>query len=421
MTNDDLDAKLRERLHGAALPAAPASLRRVVAELPAPIPKQRRGRGMLLLAAAALVLVVVAVSGLLAGALPRRLATVTSPPSGPTMSASASASASPIATAVGPSMPAGYVAFEAPGIRFAHPADWLPSTAFETYPGVLGIRFVGTFARGMTLCPNTMGVEPAPSKPAGCTNAAGAPGTLRVDVIEFLRQLPGSEPLGVPTTYNGYSAWVRDDDGGDPATLHRFVAGPDDSLYWFSASTSRDQADAASAELDATLQTLDLSSWAAPPTVVDGRIHVDTGRGFSFDYPDGWVVYYPQDDSASSGGVVTVASRAVEPCTSAECQRFTTPPGTIAIEFRYLRLSIGMDWSQATATIDGHPAFVQQWGSEMVTGADEGHLWTVRLTDDFNGFGIYASLRGPGLEEQRRLMTEIVNSVTIDQARPASP
>jgi hypothetical protein len=417
MTDQELESKLREGLRATDLPAAPASLRLVIADLAALETSRpgRRRRGVILLAAAALVLSGLGASGLLTGALPQQRFADAAPSTDHTPSA-VTTTTPPLAA---PPIPAGFVPFEAPGVRFAHPADWEPSTAFDNYPDVLGQRVVGMFGRGLTICPNTEGVFPVPTKPpGGCATEASSPGSLVVQVVEFTRQLPTTDEFGVATTYAGYPAWTRDDDGSDPATMSWAVAGPDDGLYLFWTSVPREDIDEVRAEMEATLATLQLSSWQEPAEVVDGRIHLETHQGFSFDYPAGWTVYHPNDASMMDHAVVTVASQRLEACPTEACQRFTTPPGTVAIEFRIGRGPNEPDWTRASETVGGQPASVQHWGSDMVTGADEGHQWNVRLDNDRKVLGIYASLRGPGLTRQLDAMNDILKSVIIDAPPP---
>jgi hypothetical protein len=155
--------------------------------------------------------------------------------------------------------------------------------------------------------------------------------------------------------------------------------------------------DARIGEITSMLKTFELSSWQPAPVVVDGRVHVETERGFSFDYPAGWTIYYPQDVSMSDAAVVTVASGPLEPpCPDDTCQGFTTPAETVAIEFRIGSMPGGPDWSTATTMVGGQPAFRQDWGPQNATRAEEGHTWSVRLGES-EILGIGASLRGPGL------------------------
>ena len=83
------------------------------------------------------------------------------------------------------------------------------------------------------------------------------------------------------------------------------------------------------------LEGLKLTDWEQPPTVVDGFVHADSGRGFSFDYPAGWTVYYPEG-SMLDGSVLTIASAPLAPpsCPAASsCGGFITPPGGFAVAF----------------------------------------------------------------------------------------
>jgi hypothetical protein len=143
---------------------------------------------------------------------------------------------------------------------------------------------------------------------------------------------------------------------------------------------------------------------------------MDLPEGSSFDYPAGWTVYYPHEVTTVGYAVVTVASVPVgPPCADDWCQRFTTPPGTVAIEFWVGSSPVPPRWSDARLTVGGQPAFRQDWGSpNNATGADEGHTWTVRLNDP-STLDISVSLRGPDLPGLRAAVDEVLGSVRITQ------
>jgi hypothetical protein len=239
---------------------------------------------------------------------------------------------------------------------------------------------------------------------------------LILHVTEHLRQLPGA--FGLPetnTTYAGHPAvspepWV----GSNPAYLTWWVSGPDNGVYSFRAQAATTEIESVRHEVEAMLGTLRLSSWQPPPAVVDALSHVETGQGFAFDYPADWTIYYPSDTSMMDHAVVTVASGPLEPpCDSDACQRFSTPPGTAVIEFRIGSGPNEPDWTDADTTVGGQPAFISHWDDLIVTGADEGDQWNVRL-DERRALGIYSSLKSPGIEVQRALVQQVIDSVEID-------
>ena len=410
MTDDELERQLRERLHSARLPDAPVSLRRrlddlFAADLPA---RPRRRRGYILLAAATLVVAGVGAAGILSGGrLDQRADAPINAPD-----------ASPVAiTTAEPSMivPSGWVVFDAPGIRFAHPADWKPSDAFDNYPKLPGQRVIATFARGVTPCPNTEGVSPLPTKPpGGCDAVARKHGTLIVYVMELVGQLPPRpDAYGDPTMFAGYRAWTRGPyEQDDPALLMWWVAGPDNGIYQVSASVPLDDVGDVRAEVGGALETLQLTSWRPVPEAVGGWVHLDLD-GFSFDYPEGWVVYYPQDWWMTGSSVVTVSSRPLKPpCDGDPCQRFTTPPDTVVVEFSIGAGPMAPDWSKAPLTIGGQPATVTDWGPSNATSADEGKSWNVRF-DDRRTLEIGASLSGPDLPAKRKVLADIIARVSV--------
>jgi hypothetical protein len=411
MTDHELETQLRERLHATDLPAAPATLRRALAEMPEPAARRqgRRMGGIVLLAAATMAIVGVGAIGTLGSAPPREADATVAP--------TASVVDVPPSSAV---VPDGFVPFDAPGIAFAHPGDWVPSSAYDDYPDMLGVRFVGAFARGMTLCPLKIGADPEPTDPPGCERKASRPGTVFVYVIELIRQLPGTlAQSGMPTTYAGYPGSAPQTDVGDadPIGLTWAVAGPDDGLYLFRAEAPNAEIEEVRHEMEATLGTLRLSSWLPAPEVVEGNIHVETGRGFSFDYPERWSIYYPLDMASGSSPVVTISSQPLAPCADDGCQGITVPPGTAMIAFRIGSRPGEPDWTKAHTTVDGQPAFVQHW-DQAGAGADEGDQLNVRLDDSGHTLSISSAHREPGIDEQRELVGRIIDSIQVDAPPP---
>jgi hypothetical protein len=199
------------------------------------------------------------------------------------------------------------------------------------------------------------------------------------------------------------------------------IQAPDRGLYFFEAEMLPIDTAIVRGEVERVLGTLHLSPWESRPPVTNGRAHLDMQEGFSFDYPAGWIVYYPQDISMMDHPVVTVASRPLlPPCASDSCQRFNLPPGTIAVEFRVGNGPTPPDWSSATTTVGGEPAFRQDWGPRKEAGLDEGHQWNARLTDP-SILGIYAWLSGPDMEGLRATMDDVVGSVRITRQPSPSP
>jgi hypothetical protein len=411
MTDHELERQVRERLHAADLPSAPTELRRMITDLPGHPGRRRSGRsgGLVLLAAAMMAVVGLGLGGVLMSGRPPEVDSTVAP----------TASALDVIPS-DTSLPAGFVPFRAPGIAFAHPDDWVPSTAFDNLPSTPGWRYVAAFARGMTLCPPNSGGSDA-TEPPGCVRSASKPGTLEVQVVEMLRQLPGTIDLsGGSTTFAGYRASEPTHEIGDtdPIALSWFVAGPDDSLYMFWGQAPNAEIEALRNQMEATLPTLQLSSWQEPPEVVDGLVHVDTGQGFSFDYPAGWTVYYPNELASGSHSVMTIASQPLEPpCAEDSCQGFTTPPGTAVIQFRIGSRPGEPDWANAHTTIGGQPAFVTHW-DRTGTEVDEGDQMNVRLDGEGHTLSILASHRGPGVEEQRELVGQVIDTIEIDAPPP---
>jgi hypothetical protein len=398
----DLEPRLRDSLAAIPLPVAPAALHDYLDDLRARgdlVPHRRRGRRGALLVAAAVALLVLAIGSLLmsgsAGPAPQ-------PSSSPV---SSRPTATPI---VGPRT------FVAPGITFVYPVGWTDQSAAVEYPVVDGVRYVGLIARGMTVCTVRYGVTPAPTpQPSTCESAVGRPGTAMVSILEYTHPYPWFSPPGIKTTVAGYSAWMR-----RPGAW--IIRAPDDSLYIVTLVAPSADLAVDTVSIGTMLESLRLAAWETAPIAVDGRIHEDPGRGFSFDYPAGWSRWYPNDMSMMDLAVVTIASGPLEPCSTGSCQNFITPRGIIAIQFRIGNGPTPPDWRTATTTIGGRPAFKEDWGPANAAGADEGHTWNVRLTDP-SVLGISASLHGPGLVDLRAALSNVLDSVRIVRPEPSSP
>lgn len=404
---DDLEPRLHDSLRTAVLPEAPATLRDYLAGLPTieRAPRTRAFRRSQVFAAAVALVVVALGAGWLATGGIGPAATAT--PSG-TNEPTASNSGSP---ATGPSG-----AFSVPGISFDIPDGWSDQTSSIESPDYPGFRYVGLLARGMSFCHTVMySTAPPTPKPTNCLEQADQAGSAALFITELTHQYPWPPPRSdLPSVADSpYPAWGPAMDSTSPTW---FVQSPDSSVYFMRLEAPPGEVDMRGAEITSMFASLQLSAWEPAPEVVDGRIHVETQRGFSFDYPAGWTIYYPQDTSMMDGAVVTVASGPLAPpCAGDSCQRFSTPPGTVAIEFREGNGPTAPDWSKATTTVGGQPAFgPENWGPQNATGAEEGHTWSARLADP-SVLGIYASLRGPDLPALRAAMDDVLHSVRIER------
>jgi hypothetical protein len=399
---DDLELRLRHSLRSSVLPGAPATLRHYLTQLPTveSAPHNRAFRAPQLAAVAVALLLVSLGAGLLVTA-------AVAPASTPTPSASDNAAASDSTSRATDSLGV----FTAPGITFDIPEGWSDQTSALESPSFPGMRYVGLVARGMRFCHTVMySTAPPTPKPTACSQQADQPGSAVLFITEFTHQYPWPQSDAPPVADSPYPAWGPMSDSTSPAWL---VQSPDGGLYFMRLEAPPGELDTRVREVTSMLESLQLSEWEPAPEVVEGRIHVETQRGFSFDYPAGWTLYYPQDVSMMDSAVVTVASGPlVPPCPDDSCQRFSTPPETVAIEFRVGNGPTAPDWSTAPTTIGGQPAFRQDWGPENATGAEEGHTWSVRLADP-GVLGIYASLRGPGLPALRTAMDDVLASIRI--------
>ena len=397
---DELDARLRSALGDLELPRAPMSLMSSLAQLEVDAiagraPRVQRRSWFFLLSGLALVVVVAVVQVALLTAGP-----ATSGPVPPT-------SAAPSPSAEPTSFPTG--AFSAPGIAFEIPDGWTNQTSQLEQPTIQGTRYVGMLASGMTLCPiRPYSTAPPTPRPTGCSDQANLPGSASLAILEYTHQFPFAQWNGKPVPNSRYPTWGPVSDAS-PTWL---ITAPDDGVYVLSLSAPESELHSRIPQISSMVKTIQLSAWEPAPDVVDGRIHVDTQLGFSFDYPAGWGIYYPQDISMMDAAVVTVASGPLNPCDGHSCQRFTTPKETVAIEFRIGNGPTAPDWSNAPTTLGGAPAFRDDWGPRNATRADEGHSWSVRLADP-SVLGIYVSLRGPGLPALRSAMQDVLDSVRI--------
>ena len=412
---DDAEARLRAGLRQAPLPAAPDSLRGYLADLPLDVQPSRPGdrkhpRWLILGIAATLTLVVAMGTVFLNGSVPTVSPAPTDSPTTPT--------ASPVEPQ------AGFRTFSAPGISFEHPVDWIDHSGVIEYPTAPGTRFLASFARGFSLCPISYAATATPSpEPGSCEMSATSPGSLTLTVAEYMKQLPVRDFPGTEMTDAGYPVWEQSMSSGPPvpASFRWTVQAPDEGIYLFMAEAPRPELAALKADIGAVLASLRLSAWEAPPESVNGKVHLELPDGVSFDYPSGWTLYYPQDRAMMDLAVVTVAYKPVEPpCQGQLCQRFTTPPGTIVIEFRVGNGISAPNWNDASTTLGGQPAFHQAWGPQNATGAEEGYSWSARLTDPLI-LGVHVSIRGPDLPELRSAMDDVLGSIQITRNESPAP
>lgn len=367
-------------------------------------PPRRSLRPVVLVGTVAILLVALAVGALLlTGSAPAPAPT----PSPPTSS--------------GP--PVGFKRFEAPGITFDYPADWTDQTDVINYPARPQIRTVAVLGRGVTVCPEP---DPKPTPAPGCATDPTEPGSMILTINEYPDQLPGT-PFrfrGTETTIGGYPVWEAPTPDLNQASVFTqwAVQAPDRGVYLVGVNTPPIDAAAHKAEVLALLRTLQLSAWEAPPTVIDGHVHLSLAEGFSFDYPAGWTLYYPSDNSMMDTAIVTVASNPLlPPCAGDSCQRFTIPPDTVAVEFRAGSGPNAPDWSKSTVTLGGQPASdFGAWGPSNATGADVGHSWGARLTDR-ETLGVYVSIRGPNIPSLQVASDDVLRGLLITPVRSPAP
>jgi hypothetical protein len=398
---DELQQAIREHLHGAALPPAPATLREGIEHLRSmdPPTPARRMRPPLLMVAAALTTVAI-------GAAALGLAGSTYPVPAPSRDV----------TAPSP----GITEFGRAGFMFEIPRGWSDLSAGASNPVMPEERFVGYFVKSGGSCPAASGGL-APTSSA-CERAAAGPGNAALAITELEDQYPWlPAALGAATTIGGYPAASRRGD----AETDWFIQSPDGGIYDLALTSPTAEMAANVADISQALDSIRLSSWEVPPTIVDRQIHQDQ-HSFTFDYPAGWVRYYPTDFSSVDVAIVTVASSPLlPPCSTAArpvdsgappvsaCGTFATPPGTIAVAFRIASGPTSPDWSKAQTRIGGQPAIELDAGTVNTTTDEERHVWSVRLPGQRSALEVEASLRGPGVRDLRAAMARLLQSVTL--------
>ena len=158
--------------------------------------------------------------------------------------------------------------------------------------------------------------------PAGCETDATRPGTATLAISEVTHQYPWDLATLRQSTIAGYPGALRAERRHPVGLGHRVPRWR--ALPSLVLNSAKDEMAANVAVVSRALDSLHLTSWEQPPTVVNGLIHEDPRRGFSFDYPAGWVHYYPAGPGVESSPVVTVTS---SPLLSS-CTTDTRPVGS---------------------------------------------------------------------------------------------
>jgi hypothetical protein len=273
--SDDLEARLRDRLRGAPLPAAPETLRDYLDHLPLDVqpsgPPRRQLRPRVLLGVAAIVVLGLGVGTVLVGAPPD--VSPTAPPTAP-VSVQPTAPRSPST---------GVRRFEAPGISFDYPVDWIDQTSTVEFPRIPGVRFVVLLGRGMPVCPPRFGSTSKPTpEPGSCQEQALAPGSMVVSVLELTNPMPGTTGRGPKRKVAGYPAWEEQvsAEPANPTQLQWTIQAPDGSLYLVTAGFPRADLAARRTDIEKVLRSLRLSAWQAPPRHRQWACAPGFSRGF---------------------------------------------------------------------------------------------------------------------------------------------
>jgi hypothetical protein len=394
--SDDLEGRLRHSLRSTRLPRAPEGLADYLANLPEAQDLPRRSpvawwRPILVGGAAFLLLLGIG-SLLLIGASRR--------PSTPA-----------------PSVPAGLRHFEAGGIAFDYPADWISQSGLA-FQSLYGERLLGLLSRGAPVCQPSS--EGSPSSAPGSTPKC-QDGTARAQGSMVLRISRDTDPLvtavpavGTPISLAGRPTWFLDVPDGDPPFVRWTITAWDGSFYMLTARFPREDNAARHAELAALISSVTLTASGPLIQPTNGRRHLEPLAGVSFDYPADWFLYYPGNDSSADQALVVVSSKQLLPCQSQFCQGYSVGPGTIAVEFRVGGGPSAPDWSLAKERVAGEPAFHQDWNGPNAHDADEGRSWGVRLPGSMRTvLGIAVSLRGPGLPNLNQEFANLLDTVRI--------
>jgi hypothetical protein len=317
----------------------------------------------------------------------------------PMRSASPTSSASP--------EPAAVMRFEAPGITFDYPSDWIDQTSVAGELHALGQRRVAALALGMSLCPGDE-APPAPSSgPGGCLGQPVRLGQLRFDISENLAQYPGR--------------WDIADTGGlkdGLASQHWIFEGRDGGMYRamlrIKADESVDRWVEVQEQVRALLRSVRTEPWEPPPPSTDGLVRQSTPYGFAFQYPLGWARYFPRPPWGDERAVVTVSSRQLEPpvsCTSSFCPPFRLPPDTVVIALRLSNPNTASYWRAARYVIGGRPAIRLRGHPWRAILEDQAIWWRIRIPN--HTLEVLVRLRGPDLKAGRAAARAVLDSMEI--------
>jgi hypothetical protein len=298
--------------------------------------------------------------------------------------------------------------FEAPGIAFDYPSDWVDQTSIAGESAKLGQRRVAALTLGMSLCPGDEAPEPPASGPGGCVEEPFRLGELRFDVIENLSQYPGR--------------WAVADSGGldhGLAAQHFIFEGRDGGMYQATLRVRADESVERWVEVEAMVRALLRSvitePWESPPPTTEGTVRQSTPFEFSFLYPVEWARYFPRPPWGDERAVVSVSSRVLDApinCIPNSCLPYLLPPNTVVLELRLANSNSASYWRGARHTIGGQPAMrvaVEPWPPVL---EDKVVVWRIRIPD--HTLEVLVHMRGPDFKSARLAAQGVLESIEIE-------
>jgi hypothetical protein len=398
----ELEDRVRERLAGVRLPAAPAELRQFVEELATREPGRRRGFATdrrFLIAVPLVLLVSVAVGISSFGIGPR-----------PTTTAAAPTETAPSA----PPLPAGFHRFTAPGISFLYPEAWTSQPIPTDFKDTWSHRYVGFLSDGAPECWLVPSALPTGGSAPPCIESGEVPGSLQLHVSEYAHPVPGEANYNRPLSLGASSTYEM-----RPGLW--YVTDPGGGIYEFAFSTPSGEMDGRRDEIAALIRSITFTDWERPSLPsANGHTQLTTGYG-TFSYSQDWVTYKFMPwyvNMAGTGPILLFASKPLEPCIPADgCHLREPPNGAVVIQVSWVMGFGKPNWSEADTSIGGRPAI------SRTSSIDKGieHLgWTVQADDGgFATLDFDVALPADSEARSRQLLDEFLAGIDLHEAPPS--
>jgi hypothetical protein len=308
--------------------------------------------------------------------------------------------------------------FEAPGISFDYPAEWVDQSALVPEDPRPGRRHIATFTLGMSVCPRDEETEWSEQGPASCSVEPQLAGDLRFDVSELMDLYPDTRP-------HAGDIWLAGDVLNQQWSIENAEQGELRLRLRTRAETFPDRSSSFQVRMREVIASVTTTSWQSPPPARNGVVTQSLPQGFSFRYPVGWSRYFPWP-TGNWRSIVSVSSKPLPRRPSCAvtviCWQFQVAPDSLLVEFLFVQPQTFINWddvwADASASLGGQPAskHVDQL-TDHATGADELVTWRVRLPGETWPLHIHAWLRGPDLEIQRAALESLLETLVIE-AKP---